>query len=475
MDGFFYWDWWVYVLLLLVVVIALPAGVRGLWAAWRAVWAWRVEQERARIETERQRADQALIRPDPLTGLLPVHRLAIEGATDAILSLMAARIATMQPPSPAPHSIHYAPHIASVQPPMAMAQIEAPSVEPVNIPTFAELLSGGNLGNGRFLLGCDLETGRAITGAWKELYSTALGGMSGTGKSTTARFLLAQAALNGCRFVVLDPHAGAGEDSLAATLAPLSASMLCSPASSDTQILDAARYVDSMGRKRIEGDPDRSPVIVCIDEATALLSRSTVGGPLGELIETIAQEYRKVNIFALCSAQIWLAGRSGGSSALRDSFASAYVHRMKRNQARLLLPTDDARQVETLATGQAVLWRTSGETGTVVIPNTTVADVEAVALRTGVRETAPNQLSTLENRAFGGDQPKADSTSAFDAKALRVITAFEAGQTLRQIASEVYEVSGGANYNAALAEIQNVLRDHLYRLKRGTNGHSQTG
>lgn len=428
-----------------------------------------VALEQQRAEVARYVLDHGVIRARPNELVIPREMLAETVAGQ--MRLVLAQIEAQRAPDAVPTTIHYAPHYARLDAPAA-PQIEAHDEAAPVIPTFAELLQGESLGHGRFLLGCDLATGQPIIGSWKELYSTALGGLSGTGKSTTARFLLSQAALNDCRFVVLDPHAGAGEDSLAATLAPLHASMLCEPASENRQILDAARHVDDMGRRRINGDSDRTPVIVCIDEATALLSRSSVGGLLGELIETIAQEYRKVGIFALCSAQIWLAQRSGGNSALRDSFASAYVHRMKRNQARLLLPTDDARHVETLGTGQAVLWRTSGETQTIVIPNTTAADVETVARRIGVAGKVQNQLSTLENRAFGGDSPKADLAPVFDAdpRHLRVIEAFEAGETLRQIATDVYGVSGGANYNAALGEVQDVLRNYLSQLKRGNGG-----
>ena len=73
------------------------------------------------------------------------------------------------------------------------------------------------------------------------------------------------------------------------------------------------------------------------------------GDELAELLERIAQEYRKRFVFVCGSGQIWTAART--SSELRDSFASAICHRMKRNQARLLLPTEEAATVERLVTG----------------------------------------------------------------------------------------------------------------------------
>jgi hypothetical protein len=73
-------------------------------------------------------------------------------------------------------------------------------------------------------------------------------------------------------------------------------------------------------------------------------------------------------------------------------------HRMKRAQARLLLPTDEAAQAERLAVGSAVLWRTSGATATVQIPLTTAADVRRVAglLATG---RLPHQPDGSQNEA----------------------------------------------------------------------------
>lgn len=59
-----------------------------------------------------------------------------------------------------------------------------------------------------------------IQASWKALYSTLLGGLPGSGKSTLARLILAQSALQRSRFIVIDPHLGAGEDSLGESLAP---------------------------------------------------------------------------------------------------------------------------------------------------------------------------------------------------------------------------------------------------------------
>ncbi len=89
-------------------------------------------------------------------------------------------------------------------------------------PAFAALLDAGRVGRGQpLLLGYDLDSGGVeLPGAWLDLYATATAGLPGTGKTTSQRFFACQTALHGARFVVCDPHAGAGDDSLAATPRP---------------------------------------------------------------------------------------------------------------------------------------------------------------------------------------------------------------------------------------------------------------
>jgi hypothetical protein len=87
----------------------------------------------------------------------------------------------------------------------------------------------------------------------------------------------------------------------------------------------------------------------------------------------------------MLSGQIWTADCSGGS-ALRDSLASVYCHRLRRNQARLLLSPDEARMAESLDTGQELLLRTNDDVEQVALPLATAGDVERVGrlLRSGI-------------------------------------------------------------------------------------------
>jgi hypothetical protein len=186
------------------------------------------------------------------------------------------------------------------------------------------------------------------------------------------------------------------------------------------------------------------------------------------------------------SGQIWTASRA--TSELRDSFASVLAHRMKRGQARMLLPTDEAQLVERLSPGRAVLWRTSGATSIVGIPNTTEADVVRVAtmiggnahgapttpivansrLTFGFRPANPASIPTTPitpevSRKFAGTvaaYAPSGSGQTVPAEAQRALSLLLAGKEPSEIVLELRKVktSQGATYQRALKEIMELIR-----------------
>lgn len=376
-------------------------------------------------------------------------------------------------------TFHDAHQVAAPPPMLALPD---PTAAPVlAVPTFATMLDQQLVGAGRKLvLGYD--EGGVMEGDWTDFYSTAVAGLPGQGKTTSQRFFACQTALHGARFAVIDPHAGAGEDSLAATLAPLGSTFLCPIASDNKTILDTVRHIADIGAQRVKGlDKGETPIILWVDELTGLLGRSTIGDELAELLEQIAQEYRKKKIYLSASGQIWTASRA--TSELRDSFASVLCHRMKRGQARMLLPTDEALLVERLSPGRAVLWRSSGATAIVGIPNTTEADVRRVAAMIGGSaavdgRSIPGVVPVTEKIGMGfHPAPKIDQTSTtasavhtqapsgqtVPAEALRAHALFLDGKDLTEI---VFALRGikpkeGARYQQALKEIQALIRTAL--------------
>jgi hypothetical protein len=433
----------------------LLAGFTAVLGVMYAVDAYRNRQRRV---TE----DRRLVYPDQ-RGMLPVARRQLEDddlahlVERALEAYHTARIEEARRPIPPAH-LTYAPKFSNSVTGADPAALPSPAIV---VPTFAELLSSRRVGRGNpLILGFDQESGKELSGTWLDLYSTAIAGLPGTGKTTTQRFLASQVALQGARFVVIDPHAGAADDSLAATLSPLAGSFVCDPASTDKQILEAVRYVADVGARRIAGkDKDTTPLILWADELTALLGRSTIGDELAQLLETVAQEYRKRFVFVCGSGQIWTAARA--TSELRDSFASAIVHRMKRNQARLLLPTEEAAGVERLETGHAVLWRTSGATVTIAVPNTTAADVVAVAgLLTDTQPTVATTWQPLGNGSAIKDMAPVRAASV-SPDAARILSLFREGVDIPTIVKQVYGVSNGRQYTTASAEVNQVIRAAL--------------
>jgi hypothetical protein len=161
---------------------------------------------------------------------------------------------------------------------------------------------------------------------------------------------------------------------------------------------------------------------------------------------------------------------------------------MKRGQARMLLPTDEAQLVERLSPGRVVLWRTSGATSIVGIPNTTEADVKRVATMIGHQATVPTTpIAPAETRHKMGFQPaykKADSTQPLmpqvgqnyatngaaysptqsgqtvPAEALRAYMLFMGGKSPAEIVLELRGIksSAGTTYQKALREIMELIR-----------------
>lgn len=422
-----------------------------------------------------------------LGGLIAYRRWGTPTSVEA--GYRVRELQAIHQPGQTPQQIHYAPHMRPIQTtpaaPLLPATIQDDQdTDDPDTPTMTDLIQAGRVGRGNPLV-LGYESGQELTGSWLDLYATITAGLPGSGKTTTQRFYACQTALHGARFAVGDPHAGAADDSLAATLEPLRSIYLCEPASDPKAILEVVKYVADIGEKRVKGlDHDRTPIVLWLDEMTGLLGRSDVGSELAELLERIAQEYRKRWVYLSASGQIWTAARA--TSELRDSFASVVCHRMKRSQARLLLPTEEAGQVERLSTGSAVLWRTSGATSVITIPNTTAADVQHVA---GLLTADQPTMQALARPPLGYQRPPIDagdldqwkpdgsqtvaiieqasvaveSVKTVSAEAARAAALFRAGNDPATIVKELRGISSssGRKYQQALTEVLQLIREGI--------------
>lgn len=466
----------------LVVLVVFAAGVLllGLPVAVGAMWAWR--WWRMTAISERRSAE--FVAPDE-AGRLPVPASLLrqpEFAHRAIDSHQASYLANLS-------TFHYSPesnqNITGADGQTMTAAAAAPS-------TFWQLYQAGQLPGKGFLMGYSLdEDGQEVTADWKELYSSLVGGKSGAGKSTLIRSILAQSALQGGRFVVVDPHYASGDESLGASLAPLRGLMLCDVASEEKQIVDALRYIGQIGQRRLAGqDKERWPLILVVDETTALFQRSNVAGVLCDVLGQISQETRKVGVYAMCIGQNF-DGRVMDTT-VRNSFVSMISMRARRDVARVQSgSTEFGRMAETLTIGQCVWMAPSGEMHRLSVPNCTAGDLELVARsfdgqNTYIADNAQLQRESITSKALpshfqatsndaendvlevGGSASGSGSEvhrEVDSVRAQRVITAFLDGDSYTKIAKDIYGVTGGRRYNDARDEIDSILRSHMLSLK----------
>lgn len=377
-----------------------------------------------------------------------------------------------------PQSLTYSPHLAyrnnteGLLPDRgAVARLPGPAV-----PAFGALLASGEIAEGRpLVLGVDTATGELVRGDFKSLYSTALGGLMGSGKTWTAAALMAQSALQGARLVVCDPHAG-DDESLATRVQGLAPAFLCSIADDERSILDALGLAHAELQARKAGAPQRWPLIVAVDEWLAL-RRGRLADVLPTLIEDFTSEGRKFGCAVLLPIQ---RADKEAVGSFRNTLSSCFIHRMRPAEGRMLsgLPAsmlpDDVLQLQP---GHAYLVSTAGDLRRVAIPRMEISDVQAIGRRLGssVGEgTHPPPFGFRPAPAVVKDQPSFSHTAAHDysapgrharlsAEDMRIVSLFLAGKDAGAIVTELSGMTSkaGRPYLVKLAEVQEVIRRAL--------------
>ena len=458
------------------LLLALPVVGLGLWT-WR--W-WRMT-----AISERRAAE--FVAPDE-AGRLPVPASLLRQPSGAQLAF-AQNVASFT--SGLTH-YHYAPEsnqniTGADGQTMTAAATTAPG-------SFWQLYQAGRLPDNGFLMGYSLdEDGDEVTADWRKLYSALIGGQSGSGKSTLIRSILAQSALQGGRFVVIDPHYNSGDESLGASLQPLRPLMLCDVASEEKQIIDALGYVGAIGQRRLQGiDTDRGPIVLVVDETTALLQRSKVANPLANVLGQIAQETRKAGLYALCIGQNFHSDVM--PTTVRDCFVSFISCRARKRVAATMADDNEfGKLAAELTVGQAVWMTPAGDVHRLAVPNCTAADLELVAgaVIEG-KNTAGSMTQALPlvniGSAIGSNTGSAIGSNGKigtsigtgngsaaelvtelvnDDRANRAIAMFLEGKSNSEIVAELWGATTGNAKMKAAQELSNVLRSHMLSLKGG--------
>jgi hypothetical protein len=230
-------------------------------------------------------------------------------------------------------------------------------------------------------------------GSWLDLYSCAIAGVIGSGKTTTALFLLLQALLAGAKMVLIDPHLHDPEESLAERLSMFRDSMVFPPCDdTPSDILERTRWLFNEYKRRKALGIKGPALIVVFEEFNACMRNPEVAKEIADLLTIIEQEARKFGIFAILIGQYWSA-QGIGNAVIRQCLASALVHRMGDvEQAKKLLGLPQhAKTSLQLKQGHHVFKDTQGGYAETVTPQIVESDLVDVArlVLPYVSETSP--------------------------------------------------------------------------------------
>lgn len=249
-----------------------------------------------------------------------------------------------------------------------------------DIPTFQELLASGDIAHGKSMI-LGFENGVPRRGSFLDIYSAAVAGESGSGKTATLLFLIGSGLIaEKIRFIGIDPHYPHPK-SLGYKTRPIWEAGLMKMATFKDDMLAVLNQVEGIIDHRLRQiDTDTTPVVLVIDEL-AFLAKTSIGSAIAYTMERISTEGRKCAVYMLASSQTWLVARTGDSSVVRDTLTSAFVHRIKPKQANLLLQDkEEAEKVKKYIkqAGDVLLCPVNDESVVCKMPFTTETDMQTV-------------------------------------------------------------------------------------------------
>jgi len=194
-------------------------------------------------------------------------------------------------------------------------------------------------------------------GAQSDVALLAVSGDSGSGKTSTLRFLLAQCAMNGAALILCDPHGRKNQQSLVQSCGPLAESFLIPPAIAWNEIHDAVATVDRIGRNRLGGADDTTPIVLVLDEFNDTATNMPDFKIVANLLNNIGRSYRKTGITCFLVVHNWRVN-TWKDGTLKDATQGVIFHRMSKSEAKLFV-ADPAisQQIAFLPAGDALYFR----------------------------------------------------------------------------------------------------------------------
>lgn len=211
----------------------------------------------------------------------------------------------------------------------------------------------------RILLGNTIQQGKTYSYPlyWRENNGMLLAGQSGTGKTATASFYLAQLALQGVQFIICDYDAPEeNEETLSNRISFLNSSFYLPPVKTLSETMHYITLLEKEHAERIQDPTKRDPLLFVIDEASIFFAEEEVKNTLKIFAKNLLQ-MRKVNIRVMIIGQEWSSRFSSEMMRfIRTSFREKIFHKLDQNNAGLLLgnmaTTEITSNIAALKTGQ---------------------------------------------------------------------------------------------------------------------------
>jgi len=224
------------------------------------------------------------------------------------------------------------------------------------------------------VLGFDMNSPRKVrTLSWDGILNGILiNGMSGSGKSQTAAYLLSQFAYLGTKLIICDYDASGNEQTLSSRLSHARHSFLFPPATEQTQVLDYIDTLTRIGEQRKDNPRNHYPIMFVLDEA-ATFFRNTPPPKRTQTIKHVdgttevkkfptyidymlSQIYtlRKLNIRFMFIAQDWAKVSSVNTRALREGISTKLLLRTDATAAKMFgyETTAEKRLLKSLKRGE---------------------------------------------------------------------------------------------------------------------------
>lgn len=186
---------------------------------------------------------------------------------------------------------------------------------------------------------------------WNTFSTVAICGKSGSGKTSTVRFIIAQMLLNGVSTIVCDPHGNAGVDSLKMSIEPIEQFLVLPVAIDLEDRIKAFRYVHKILRARIDGtDTSKQRICIILDEATYhfLECSKEQATEFTRFLHDLTNEGRKKDICVFLLGQNFKADFVG-SRSIRSSITHVIFHRTSEDETKLFVPSMPAKEKRIIA------------------------------------------------------------------------------------------------------------------------------